>query len=103
MKKLLILFLSTFFISACANDWSTSGVPDMYEGQSQESVLNALKKNNWTILKQITDEQGNLALLAQGQPTKRFENLFGKGCRQGKFFIYKKEGLQVLATSPCEK
>ena len=43
MKKLIILSVS-FFLSACANDWSSSGVPNMYEGQSQESVLKALQK-----------------------------------------------------------
>ena len=58
MKKLIILSVS-FFLSACANDWSSSGVPDMYEGQSQESVLKALQKNNWIIKKQHTDEKVN--------------------------------------------
>ena len=102
MKKFIILSMS-FFLSACANDWSSSGVPDMYEGQSQESVLKALQKNNWIIKKQHTDEKGNLYLLAQGKPTKQFAGLFGSDCRQGSFAIYKKEGLQALETAPCQE
>ncbi|EIJ69762.1 hypothetical protein [Pasteurella bettyae] len=101
MKKLILLSV-VFMISACANDWSSSGVPDMYEGQSQESVLKALQKNNWVIKKQMTDERGDLYLIAEGKSTKQFQNIFGASCRQGKFAIYKKEGLQVLDTSGCE-
>lgn len=101
MKKFTVL-LSSLILSACANDWSSSGVPDMYEGQSQESVLKVLQKNNWVIKKQMTDENGDLYLIAEGKPTKQFQDLFGRDCRQGQFAIYKKQGLQVLKTSECE-
>ncbi|MBE2896634.1 hypothetical protein HPC38_07070 [Pasteurellaceae bacterium HPA106] len=101
MKKLAML-LMTLFLSACANDWSSSGVPDMYEGQSQESVLKALAKNHWVIKKQDTDEDGTLYLIAEGKPTAQFARLYGSDCRQGAFAIYKKEGLQVLKTSSCQ-
>lgn len=101
MKKFSLILLS-FILSSCANDWSASGVPDMYEGQSQESVLKALQKNNWVIKKQMTDENGVLYLIAEGKPTKQFSALFGQDCRQGQFAVYKKEGLQVLKTSECE-
>ncbi|MFA9487559.1 MULTISPECIES: hypothetical protein [unclassified Mannheimia] len=102
MKK-LSLAIPLFILLGCTNDWSSSGVPDMYEGQSQESVLKALQKNNWNIKKQMTDEKGDLYLIAEGKPTKQFQNLFGRDCRQGQFAIYKKEGLQVLKTSECEQ
>lgn len=75
----------------------------MYEGQSKESVLKSLQKNNWVIKKQQTDEKGNLYLIAQGKPTRQFTDLFGSHCRQGAFTIYKKEGLQVLKTSDCNE
>ncbi|MDY4594615.1 MAG: hypothetical protein SO424_06140 [[Pasteurella] aerogenes] len=102
MKKIAII-VTTMFLSACANDWSLSGVPDMHEGQSQESVLKALQKNNWVIKKQYTDKKGNLYLIAQGKPTEQFAGLFGTDCRQGSFAILKKEGLQVLETSACQE
>ncbi len=102
MKKLTFL-ITALFLSACANDWSSSGVPDMYEGQSQESVLKALQKNNWIIKKHHTDENGNLYLMAQGKPTEQFAELFGANCRQGSFAILKKEGLQVLEASACQE
>ncbi|MFU2089475.1 hypothetical protein [Avibacterium avium] len=101
MKKLAILSVS-LFLSACANDWSSSGVPDMYEGQSQASVLKALAKNHWVIQKQDTDEDGTLYLIAEGKPTAQFARIYGSRCRQGTFAIYKKEGLQVLKTPPCQ-
>ncbi|MDO4698358.1 MAG: hypothetical protein Q4A60_06770 [Pasteurellaceae bacterium] len=53
--------------------------------------------------KQITDEKGNLYILAQGKATKQFESVFVRSCRQGAFTIFKKEGLQRLYTSDCEK
>lgn len=102
MKKLTILTVA-LLLSACVNDWSSSGVPDMYEGQSKENVLKSLQKNNWVIKKQQTDEKGNLYLIAQGKPTRQFTDLFGSHCRQGAFAIYKKEGLQVLKTSDCNE
>ncbi|WP_439242279.1 hypothetical protein [Lonepinella sp. BR2474] len=102
MKKFLLLIATIFFMTACANDWSASGVPDVYEGQSQESVLSTLQKNNWVILKQTQDEQGNLFFIAQGKTTKQFQNLFGSDCREGSFGVYKKEGLQILETRACE-
>lgn len=101
MKKLTLLLSSAFMLFACANDWSSSGVPDIYEGQSKESVMRSLEKNHWIIHEEKRISEQEEALLASGKPTEQFSELFATECREAAFLFIKDHGLQALETRAC--
>ncbi|TDQ56805.1 hypothetical protein EDC45_1764 [Mesocricetibacter intestinalis] len=102
MKKYLFAAM-LLSLTACTNDWSHSGVPDVYEGQSKQSVLQALEKNHWVIVQQKELINKALVIEAYGPPTKQFAKLFAADCRKAILTVFEYVGLQRLETTACDK
>lgn len=103
-----IFLISLALLVGCATgtDWSHSGVPGIFVGQSKENVMHVLNKNGWIIHRQsiFQEEDGSetIGIIASGKPSNYPNSLFGN-CRAASMLIYQKKGLQVLEAVPCSK